>query len=184
MFFFFFSFLCSRAYFSRGESSPRLFHTPLRSALSEGNLLFIALCEGMQGRKEEGKTMVSTATGLKQPTRSRCRFSGLVLNRRCRRSLGVCLWERRGVWIGSRLIDIFPSLARLLQPSLRANRSFLSSVNSGGRLFCSGLQQYQWSGAGALGAATGKGRVDRRDEGEKWERAALIHKQKVLCPPK
>lgn len=127
--------------FQPGESSPRLFHTPLRSALSEGNLLFIALCEGMQGRKEEGKTMVSTATGLKQPTRLR-RFSGLVLSHRCRRSLGVCLREERCL-ARSRLIDIFPSSARLLRPSLRPNRSFLSSVNSGRRLFCSGLQQYQ-----------------------------------------
>lgn len=39
---------------------------PLESALSKGNLLFIALCGGMQGRKEEGKTMVSMATVLKK----------------------------------------------------------------------------------------------------------------------
>lgn len=82
----------------------------------KGNLLFIALCEGMQGRKEEGKTMVSTATGLKQPTGSR-RFSRLVL------SLGACFREER---------CLFPRLTRTLQPSLRTNQ---------GETLAPGLQQ-------------------------------------------
>ena len=59
-------FFSSRASFSRPSLHPRLFHAPLQSVLSKGNLLFIALCGGMQGRKEEGKTMVSMATRQKE----------------------------------------------------------------------------------------------------------------------
>lgn len=50
--------------------------------------------------------MVSTATGLKQPTGSR-RFSRLFL------SLGACFREER---------CLFPGLTRTLQPSLRTNQ--------------------------------------------------------------
>lgn len=71
-----FFFFCSRSSFSRPSLLPLLFHTPLELVLSKGNLVFIMLCGGMQVRKEEGKTMISMATRVKQPTQS-CYYSCL-----------------------------------------------------------------------------------------------------------
>lgn len=65
-------------FFSSGASfssiHPLLFHTPLQSALSKGNLLFIALCGGMQGRKEGGQNNGFCGNRARKPTQSPCYF--------------------------------------------------------------------------------------------------------------
>lgn len=58
-------FLNLSASFNLTSLHPFLLRTMLQSASLKGNLLFITLCEGMQDRKEEGKTKVSVATRLK-----------------------------------------------------------------------------------------------------------------------
>lgn len=68
------------ASFSR-QNLHRVYHSNL--LCGRGNLLFIALCVGMQGRKEEGKTMVSMETRPKKPTQSRCHFCLVLDHQNC-----------------------------------------------------------------------------------------------------
>lgn len=96
----------SCAFQPAGSSTLFFFQTLLQSALffsKKGNWLFVALCVGMQGRKEEGKTIVSMATWLKK--RRKRKNTQSPYN-------SFLVWGHHDGWavVGVSSIDIFPLL--------------------------------------------------------------------------
>lgn len=123
------------ASFSR-QNLHRVYHSNL--LCGRGNLLFIALCVGMQGRKEEGKTMVSMETRPKKPTQSRCHFCLVLDHQNCLTADELSVSGEgisRGLLIKT-LSSFFVFLFFYISFSEQISSISLQySVNSGGQLF-------------------------------------------------
>lgn len=138
--------------------------------LSKGNLLFIALCGGMQGRKEEGKTMVSMATRLKKPTQSCLLLLSCLRSNSWWTRTGLSVFWRSYDWLGP-ILNFCVCLTFFFFGNKSAGLSQWTLVDD---FFAVGLQQCQCTRAWALSAETGRERVDReRDQGKKRDQAIL-----------
>lgn len=159
------------ASFSR-QNLHRVYHSNL--LCGRGNLLFIALCVGMQGRKEEGKTMVSMETRPKKPTQSRCHFCLVLDHQNCLTAVELSV-SGEGISRGL-LIKTLSSFLCLFKPPLvffsclSGSKSAVSVFSIQWILvddcFALGLQQCQWTNAWALRVKTG-GERDQEEKGKK-----------------
>lgn len=121
------------ASFSR-QSLHRVYHSNL--LCGRGNLLFIILCVGMQGRKEEGKTMVSMETRPKKPTQSRCHFCLVLDHQNCLTAVELCV-SREGISRGLliKTLSSFLCLFKHPPPCFFVFFTFLSGSKSAVSVF-------------------------------------------------